>query len=113
MNWIAYHVPDFDPPHGKIAVEKALRDGIVLCKLISALSGKNVKFNTMKNAFKQMENIDMFLNAIKEYGVNEQDLFPVVDLYEGRNMDVVLRTIQALGQVANEKGQIGFGPKAV
>ena len=111
MAWIKSYVPDFNPPSGMDAVHTALKDGVVLCKLISALSGKNVKFNTMKMAFKQMENVGKFLDAIAEYGVQKSDSFQTVDLYEKQNMAQVILTIHALGRKAGSKGQRGIGPK--
>ena len=37
----------------------------------------------------QMENIGNFLQACEAYGVNKQDLFQTVDLYEAGNMNSV------------------------
>ena len=34
----------------------------------------------------QMENIEMFLRACKEYGMNEVDTFQTQDLYETKSM---------------------------
>ena len=49
-------------------------------------------------AFKMMENIGMFLQAVEEYGVAKTDLFQTVDLYEKTNMGQVVDTIHALGR---------------
>merc|ERR1712001_395329 len=64
-----------------------LKDGAVLCQLINAISPGSVKkINTMKAPFKQRENIEMYLKACAAYGLKEQDLFQVNDLYENKNL---------------------------
>lgn len=59
----------------------------VLCELINSLSGANKPFKTIKSsgmAFKQMEQIAMFLKAAESYGVMKTDMFQTVDLFEGK-----------------------------
>jgi len=111
MEWIASYVADFDPPSGSENVQTALKDGVVLCKLMGELSGTPIKFNTSKMAFKQMENIGKFLEAADKYGVAKSDTFQTVDLYEGGNMVAVINGIHSLGRKAQSKGQRGIGPK--
>ena len=65
-------------------------------KAIDPSSVKAYKRQTM--AFKQMENIGNFLNAIEKYGVAKHDSFQTVDLYEGVNLTQVVMTIHALGR---------------
>lgn len=68
----------------------ALRDGVVLCKLANALKANSVaKINTGNLAFKQMENINNFIEAARNMGVRPADLFQTVDLYEANNMTQV------------------------
>ena len=57
-----------------------------------------IKINTSKMAFKQMENIGNFLTACEKYGLNKTDLFQTVDLYENQNLWAVILTIIALGR---------------
>jgi len=45
-----------------------------------------------------MENISNFLKACRVLGVPEHDLFETVDLYEEKDMGVVVRCIFALGR---------------
>ena len=66
--------------------------------MINALTGKKVKHNKMKMAFKQMENINNFLTACESIGMNKVDLFQTVDLYEKQNMHQVVCTLHALGR---------------
>jgi hypothetical protein len=54
--------------------------------------------------FKQMENIQLFLNFCENYGVPRTSLFQTVDLFEGRNMAQVLSCIQQLGSECQRNG---------
>lgn len=100
-------------PMGPEKFQQGLKDGIFLCKLASVLTGKPIKTTTMKVAFKQMENIGKFLEAIEKYGVAKTDLFQTVDLYENQNMGQVVTCIHALGRKAQTNGFDGptLGPK--
>ncbi|XP_045195626.1 myophilin-like [Mercenaria mercenaria] len=93
---------------------KTLEDGTVLCCLISAIDPahpvKIAKKPTM--AFKKMECIGQFLNAIDRYGVTKAETFQTVDLYEKQNLAQVVTTLHALGRKVNTKdGHGGIGPK--
>ena len=44
-----------------------------------------------------MENIQTFVNFCEAYGVTKTGLFQTVDLYDGRNMSLVISCIQQLG----------------
>lgn len=45
----------------------------------------------------QMENIEKFLKAAHKYGVPNTSLFQTVELYEARNLPMVLATISHVG----------------
>ena len=93
---------------------EALKDGIYLCKAINKLQPGSVKkINTGKMAFKMMENIGNFLDAMGAYGVSKHESFQTVDLYEAENMVQVVNGIHALGRKARSKGFQGalLGPK--
>uniref|UniRef100_A0A667HR03 Transgelin n=1 Tax=Lynx canadensis TaxID=61383 RepID=A0A667HR03_LYNCA len=87
--------------------QKWLMDGTVLCKLINSLypPGQEPipKISESKMAFKQMEQISQFLKAAEIYGVRTTDIFQTVDLWEGKDMAAVQRTLMALGSVAVTK----------
>ncbi|XP_035687417.1 myophilin-like isoform X2 [Branchiostoma floridae] len=101
-------------PEG-VAYEDALKDGVILCKLINVLVPGSVKrINAQKMPFKQMENIGNFLTAVQGYGVPASDLFQTVDLYERRNIPAVTQCFFAMGRVAQTKPDYYgpmFGPK--
>ncbi|ODN05277.1 Calponin-1 [Orchesella cincta] len=83
----------------------ALRDGVVLCELINLLCPNAVKkVNTSAAPFKQRENLEMFLKGCETYGLKSQDLFQVNDLYENKNLYMVVDCLFGLGGMAQKKG---------
>jgi transgelin len=79
--------------------EDALKDGIILCKLMNKIKpGSIKKINTSGASFKMMENINMFGTAIKSYGVADLDVFQTVDLWEQKDISQVTMTLFALGR---------------
>jgi hypothetical protein len=79
--------------------DEALKDGIILCKLMNKIKAGSVpKINTSGPSFKMMENINVFQRAIKEYGVADVDVFQTVDLWEMKDLSQVTMTLFALGR---------------
>jgi len=115
-----------DIPSGMRECEKYLRNGQTLVKLAEKVRDgtpnlpterakrMKLKFNTLSAPFKQMENIQVFLNFAEQYGVKKTSLFQTVDLFEGRNMAQVMSCIQQLGTEAQRHGfngpKIGMKP---
>lgn len=96
-------------------VQTALKDGFVLAYLAKTVvpnSGIRT-INTSKMAFKQMENINNFLEAAKGMNVNQTDMFQTVDLYEGQNIPQVINGIGAFSRKAATLKYVetGLGPK--
>lgn len=75
----------------------------IIARLINGIKPGAVKRinenSTM--AFKIMENISAFLEAIKAYGVPTSDLFQTVDLFEKKDIASVTKTIFALGRTVS------------
>lgn len=119
MEWIKVYVPDAETTdengNGKSEendFHEILKDGIILCNFVNAIKpGAVKKINTSKLAFKQMENISLFLAAITKLGVSTHDLFQTVDLYEAQNMPVVITALEAFGRKVTKMGLTGIGPK--
>jgi len=63
--------------------------------------GSVAKINSGKMAFKLMENISNFLDAITRYGVAKTDLFQTVDLYEAENIPQVWLLLYAITYILN------------
>lgn len=75
----------------------------IVLRLINALHpGAVKKINTMKAPFKQRENIEMYLKGCEAYGLKTQDLFQVNDLYEHKNVYMVVDNIFALGGLVSK-----------
>jgi len=82
-------------------VAKALKDGVVLCRLINIIVPNSVqRIHLNKMAFKMMENINNFLETCERIGCKKFDLFQSVDLYESQNIPQVINGIMALGRKA-------------
>jgi len=107
-----------DLGEGSHNVERSLRNGVLLVKLLQKLyagtsnlpkaaQSYKLKYSEQELPFKQMENIDIFLKGAKAYGVNNTSLFQTVDLYEGRNMAMVIATILQVGTEAQRNGFSG------
>lgn len=89
-----------------------LRDGTLLCKLVNDLKPNSVKkINTSSMAFKCMENINCFLDVVKEMGVPAQETFQTVDLWERQNLNSVVICLQSLGRKGGNYGKPTIGPK--
>nr|AGN29586.1 calponin-3 [Acartia pacifica]AGN29587.1 calponin-3 [Acartia pacifica] len=85
-----------------------LKNGVILCELINAIEPGSVKkINTMNAPFKQRENIEMYLKACTNYGLKEQDLFQVNDLYENKNLYMIVDNFYSLGGLTQKKGWTG------
>ncbi|CAG0880976.1 unnamed protein product [Cyprideis torosa] len=110
IQWVeAMLEQDFDLPGGRVTeasdFARVLKDGTALCHLINRLRpGAVSKINTMKAPFKQRENIEMFVKACQEYGLKNQDIFQVNDLYENKNLYMVVDCLYALGGLAQKNG---------
>lgn len=90
-----------------------LKSGVVLCRVANAIKpGSVAKVNESSMAFKQMENINKFLEFCYALEVPKSDLFQTIDLFENQNMMQVITGVHALARHAAAKGLCsGVGPK--
>ncbi|KAJ3437407.1 muscle-specific protein [Anaeramoeba flamelloides] len=80
-----------------------LKNGVALCELVNAIKPGSVRrVNNSKFPFKMMENINNFLLACENLGVPKYDLFMTVDLYEEKNIPLVIGSIHSLGSAAQK-----------
>ncbi|CAF1138889.1 unnamed protein product [Didymodactylos carnosus] len=83
--------------------EDALRDGILLCKLMNTLQpGSIPKIHTTGGPMKLRENIGLFQEAARKYGLDGNEVFQTVDLYDKRDIPQVTLCINALGRLAQK-----------
>jgi len=92
-------------------LEASLKDGIILCKLANAIKPGSVKnISTKKMPTMQRENINAYLTACKDLGLQKHDLFVTNDLFEGKNIPVVVDNLYSLGSLCmtmkNFKGPV-------
>jgi len=81
-----------------------LKDGQVLCNLANCLKPKSISnITTSKMPFKQMENIKEFIGFARDLGMAESSLFSTLDLFEEKNMPVVLMALYNLGGTVQVK----------
>ncbi|XP_076000143.1 transgelin isoform X1 [Genypterus blacodes] len=109
VEWISRQCAGVSKPEeGKLGFQSWLKDGCVLSELINSLfpAEKPVKkIQSSSMAFKQMEQISQFLSGAEKYGVTKTDMFQTVDLWEGKDMAAVQRTLSALGSLAVTKDE--------
>lgn len=105
LEWIEVQTGEKCPEAGKSGFQMWLKDGTVLGKHMNSLNGNQaIKVKSSSMAFKQMEQISLFLTAAEKYGVTKTDMFQTVDLFEGKDLAAVQRTLMALGCLAVTKG---------
>jgi len=79
--WIEAVLDDCIPPK---PFDELIKDGVLLCRVMNVLKEGSIP-KTKKPFTKeaQLENINLFLTAIKAYGVPEDKLFEATELYDG------------------------------
>jgi hypothetical protein len=90
---------------------EALKDGKILCATINAIRpGTIKKVNKMNAPFMMMENICHFLKGCRTLGVNGGDCFETVDLFEAKDLGLVVACIHALGRAVQKSCPEWDGP---
>lgn len=118
ISWISSrtNIPYPTNDYGQDAFRDWLLDGHVLCALINSfgLPGiackpkdcTRIKLAAMRNA-QEAENIEMFLKACEQIGMERLDMFQTVNIKDNTNMAQVLNTLMSLGSVAKSRGVSG------
>lgn len=92
----------------------SIKDGVLLCKLINKLKpGTIPQIHTSSIAYKQMENIAAYLKACVQLGLSAYDCFNTVDLYEEKDINVVINNIHVLAKHVKAQGIGGEGVPAI
>uniref|UniRef100_A0A336L172 Transgelin n=2 Tax=Culicoides sonorensis TaxID=179676 RepID=A0A336L172_CULSO len=88
-----------EPFPADLCYEDALRNGVILCKLMKTLAPGSInKINVSGGDYKFMDNLNQFQRACIAYGLADVDLFQAVDLVEKKNINLVTQTIFAIGR---------------
>jgi len=83
----------------------ALSDGVLLCKLVNVIQPGSVEtINEDPSVFGKVENIKAYLQACKEIGIDDGDLFEISDLTQDGDSLNVLLNLAALGREAKKRG---------
>jgi len=86
-------------------LQEALRSGDRLCKAVNLVApGIVKKVNKSKFAAMQRENIASYLAACKYMAFNKAVMFETSDLYDGRNMVLVIENLGELAVRAKRRG---------
>jgi len=89
-----------------------LKDGQILCKLVNKIRpGSIKKVHKMKMPFMQMENICFFLQGARSIGLADHDCFETVDLYEQKDLGIVVQGLHAFGRAVQKNVVDWSGPK--
>lgn len=106
-DWIEVTVGE--PLIDKLDLWVSLKSGVVLCKLVNKIKpGTIPAFNQAKlMPLLEMDNIQIYLKALWQLGVNSRDLFVTPDLYKKKGMSAVFQSIYALNLLARRIGYRG------
>jgi hypothetical protein len=118
--WIASLLPSHQDrcDSSSVTLHELLKDGVLLCELINHVAESSVtKPSTSNLPFKQRENISSYLGACEKLGMSQTELFETSDLFESKNLALVLKHISALhlyvakhgGSLKEKVGQVGSG----
>ncbi|XP_063954520.1 myophilin-like isoform X4 [Lytechinus pictus] len=78
-----------------------LKNGVILCKLVNKFcQGAVKKAETSTAVFKQRANLESFIHGCKTFGLKDQEVFQVNDLFENKNIPQFTQCIVALGRYA-------------
>jgi len=93
----------------KDSLANELKSGTLFCKIINTIQPNIIpRVNTSKFPYAQMENIGNYLKACVSMGLPKTDLFDTPDLYDKKNLNLVILHIHVLARfVANMEGYTG------
>jgi len=94
--WIEAVLEDPIPPK---PFDELLRDGVLLCRVANTIKPgvvPKIKRPFTKDAC--IENIESFLKALRDFGVAEEHIFKVGDLYNQENIPQVIVTLIEWGK---------------
>ncbi|WVQ98721.1 hypothetical protein IAU59_005852 [Kwoniella sp. CBS 9459] len=95
-------------PFGVTEMEEGLRDGVVLAKLARVYEGESVVrriWTESKHRYKQSDNINYFLNFVRNVGMPETFIFELTDLYNKKNIPKVIFCIHILSHLLARLGR--------
>eukprot|EP01132_Coremiostelium_polycephalum_P007426 gene7426-9128_t len=86
-----------------VSLFEHLKNGVLLCKLVNTLKPGIIKrINESQISFKQLENIQNYLKACSQLGLQDTNLFNSIDLFENKDINLVITNILVLGKFASK-----------
>nr|KIR50475.1 IQ domain-containing GTPase activating protein [Cryptococcus bacillisporus CA1280] len=103
-------------PFGVTEMEEGLKNGVVLAKLARVYEGEEVvkkiwtklsspPVQETKHRYKQSDNINYFLNFVRNVGMPETFIFELTDLYNKKNIPKVIFCIHVLSHLLARLGR--------
>ncbi|AFR93269.2 IQ domain-containing protein containing GTPase activating protein [Cryptococcus neoformans C23] len=95
-------------PFGVTEMEEGLKNGVVLAKLARVYEGEEVVkkiWTETKHRYKQSDNINYFLNFVRNVGMPETFIFELTDLYNKKNIPKVIFCIHVLSHLLARLGR--------
>jgi len=84
---------------------EALKSGVRLCQALNKVYPGSVrKINDSKIAYMQIENIGNYIKACQTLGFNKSLLFETADLFESKNLTIVVDNLYELARMGSRKG---------
>ena len=81
----------------------SMKSGVILCQLANKIRPGIVgSISNSQMPFPQRENITAFVNAMKQLGVRESNVFVSQDLFEGDNIPLVIDSLYAFAGVCQK-----------
>ncbi|WVR05248.1 hypothetical protein IAU60_002260 [Kwoniella sp. DSM 27419] len=99
---------DEELPFGVTEMEGGLQDGVVLAKLARVYEGEAIVkriWTESKHRYKQSDNINYFLNFVRNVGMPETFIFELTDLYNKKNIPKVIFCIHILSHLLARLGR--------
>eukprot|EP00727_Mastigamoeba_balamuthi_P011834 m51a1_g7273 putative domain containing protein (1060) ;mRNA; f:224433-229299 len=89
------------------SITSALKSGVILCRLVNKIKpGLVSKIHKMNVPFMQLENLNHYMEACKALGIRDSDLFMPSDLFEGKNMTVVVNHLYVFATSLHRMGKV-------
>jgi hypothetical protein len=107
LKWIetVTNTPIFQKPDDFVPFEEVLSDGVLLCQLIAIIAPRTItKWHKKPDEYKAKQNLFIFIEACRKYGIGRQNLFTETSLLEGRDIPKVVECLEALDRRSMEKG---------
>lgn len=82
-----------------------LKSGVILCRLVNTIKPGSVSsIYERELPYKQMENIERYLKACSTLGLADIDLFETSDLFNEKNINLVINNIHVLAAHVQKQG---------